>query len=350
MPIAPVRPGPLNLITDVAGITVGNAEDPRVRSGVTVLLADRPAVAAVDVRGGAPGTAETDALDLTCIAGGRIEALTLSGGSAFGLEAASGVRAWLARAGRGLAFGGTVVPVVPTAILFDLTNGGDKAWGDEPPYRRLALRACDAADRSFRLGNAGAGMGARAGQLKGGLGSASWRLAEGPTVGALVAANPWGSVLHPGTATFLAWALEQAGELGRQEPPATALDVASDLDGKRAVPGANTTIGIVATDADLTQAEARRLALMAHDGFARAIRPVHTPFDGDTIFAIATGRTPLPEPRPLWLARLGTLAADCMARAIARGVHAAETIGPLEGYGDYRARLEAAADGPARLE
>ncbi|BBK40161.1 peptidase T4 [Allostella vacuolata] len=342
MPIAPVRPGPRNLITDVAGIAVGNAQDARARSGVTVLLADRPAVAAVDVRGGAPGTSETDALDLTCIAGGRVEALVLSGGSAFGLDAASGTRAWLARAGRGLAFAGTVVPVVPTAILFDLTNGGDKGWGDEPPYRRLAGLACDAAGPAFALGNAGAGMGARAGQLKGGLGSASWRLDEGPTVGALVAANPWGSVIHPGTATFHAWALEQAGEMGGQVPPAGPLDVASDMDGKRAIPGANTTIGIVATDADLTQVEARRLALMAHDGFARAIRPVHTPFDGDTIFAIATGRTPLPEPRPLWLARLGTLAADCMARAIARGVHAAETVGPIEGYRDFRARLGAA--------
>lgn len=340
MPIAQVRPGPRNLVTDVAGITVGNAEDARVRSGVTVLLADRPAVAAVDVRGGAPGTAETDALDLTCIAGGRIEALVLSGGSAFGLDAASGVRGWMARAGRGLAFAGTVVPVVPTAILFDLTNGGDKAWGDEPPYRRLAVAACDAAAVDFRLGNAGAGMGARAGQLKGGLGSASWQLAEGPTVGALVAANPWGSTVHPGTATFHAWALEQAGELGGQVPVAIPFDVAADMDGKRAIPGGNTTIGIVATDADLTQVEARRLALMAHDGFARAIRPVHTPFDGDTIFAIATGRTPLPEPRPMWLARLGTLAADAMARAIARGVYEAATIGPIEGYRDMRARMQ----------
>lgn len=343
MPVAPIRPGPRNLVTDVAGLAVGNAEDEGVRTGVTVLLADRPAIAAVDVRGGAPGTAETDALDLTCIAGGRIEALVLSGGSAFGLDAAAGVRAWLARAGRGLAFAGTVVPVVPTAILFDLTNGGDKRWGDEPPYRRLAAAACDAAGPEFRLGNAGAGMGARAGQIKGGLGSASWRLQEGPTVGALVAANPWGSTLHPGTATFLAGYLEQAGELGGQKPPAVPFDVAADMDGKRALPGANTTIGIVATDADLTQAEARRLALMAHDGFARAIRPVHTPFDGDTIFTIATGRTALPEPRPLWLARLGSLAADAMARAIARGVYEATTVGPIEGYRDLRARLSATA-------
>lgn len=343
MPIAPLATGPRNLITDVAGLTVGNAEDARLRSGVTVLLCDRPAVAAVDVRGGAPGTAETDALDLTCIAGGRVEALALSGGSAFGLDAASGVRGWLARHGRGLAFGGTVVPVVPTAILFDLTNGGDKGWGDEPPYRRMAAAACDAAAADFRLGNAGAGMGARAGQLKGGLGSASFRLAEGPTVGALVAANPWGSVVHPGTASFYAWHLEQDGEMGGQTPPAAAIDAAMDMDGKRAVPGANTTIGIVATDAELTQPEARRLALMAHDGFARAIRPVHTPFDGDTIFALATGRTPLPEPRALWLARLGTLAADCMARAVARGVHAAEGIGPIEGYRQLRARIQAGA-------
>ncbi|WP_374448884.1 P1 family peptidase [Stella sp.] len=346
MPIAPVLPGPRNLITDVAGLAVGNAEDARVRTGVTVLLADRPAVAAVDVRGGAPGTSETDALDLTCIAGGRVEALVLAGGSAFGLDAASGVRGWMAAAGRGLAFAGVVVPVVPTAILFDLTNGGDKRWGDDPPYRRLAIAACAAAGPQFRLGNAGAGMGARAGQLKGGLGSASWRLAEGPTVGALVAANPWGSVVHPGTATFHAWALEQADEMGGQTPPPVRLDPAADMDGKRALPGANTTIGVVATDAELTQPEVRRLALMAHDGFARAIRPVHTPFDGDTIFAVATGRTPLPEPRPLWLARLGTLAADAMARAVARGVYEAATVGPIEGYRDFRSRLEAVAAAP----
>ncbi|MCC7271431.1 MAG: P1 family peptidase [Alphaproteobacteria bacterium] len=337
MPIGPVRPGPRNLVTDIAGVAVGNAEDMRLRSGVTVLLCERPAVAAVDVRGGAPGTSETDSLDPTCIAG-RIEAVVLSGGSAFGLDAASGVRGWLAQRGRGLAFGGAIVPVVPAAILFDLTNGGDKAWGDTPPYRALAARACDAAAVDFALGNAGAGLGARAGQLKGGLGSASFVLAEGPCVGALVAANPWGSVVHPGTTGFYAWSLEQAGELGGQVPPTVPLDPTQHLDGKRAVPAGNTTIGIVATDAELTQVEARRLALMAHDGYARAIRPVHTPFDGDTIFALATGRVPLPEPRPLWLARLGTLAADCMARAIARGVYEAESIGPIESYRDFRAR------------
>ena len=345
MPLT-LRPGPRNLITDVAGLSVGNAEDQRVLSGTTVVLADPAAVAAVDVRGGAPGTSETDALDLTCIAG-QAPAIVLSGGSAFGLDAAAGARAWLAARGRGLSFGGAVVPIVPTAILFDLANGGDKGWGETPPYRQLAIAACDAAGTDFRLGNAGAGLGAMAHRIKGGLGSASYVTAEGPTVGALVAVNAWGSTLHPGTATFYAWHLELDGEMGGQRPPTVPIDAGLDLDGKRPLPagdvnrvGGNTTIGIVATDAVLTQAETRRVALMAHDGFARAIRPAHTPFDGDTIFALSTGRLPVPEPRALWLARLGALAADCMARAIARGVFAAESVGGHRSYRELRAALE----------
>ncbi|MGE0725674.1 MAG: P1 family peptidase [Alphaproteobacteria bacterium] len=350
-----LRPGPRNLITDVAGLAVGNAEDRRALTGTTVLLADPPAVAAVDVRGGAPGTSETDALNPTCIAG-RTPAIVLSGGSAFGLEAAAGARSWLAAHGRGLAFGGAIVPIVPTAILFDLVNGGDKAWGDRPPYRDLAVRACNAAGADFALGNAGAGLGAMAHRLKGGLGSASYATEEGPTVGALVAVNAWGGTVFPGTDTFYAWHLELDGEMGGQRPPAGPIDAGLDLDGKRPAaaidaigtaapgadgnaPGANTTIGIVATDADLTQAETQRLALMAHDGFARAIRPAHTPFDGDTIFALATGRVPVPAPRALWLARLGSLAADCMARAIARGVFAAEGVGGHRSWRDLRGAI-----------
>jgi len=361
-----VRPGPLNRLTDVAGLAVGNAEDHRVRSGVTVVLADPDgtgigAVAAVDVRGGAPGTSETDALDPTCIVE-RVPAVVLSGGSAFGLDAAGGARAWLASEGRGIPFGGAVVPVVPTAILFDLMNGGDKDWGDTPPYRRLALAACAAARADFALGNAGAGIGAAAGHLKGGLGSASYLVTDGAaalTVGALVAVNSWGGVVVPGTATFHAWLHECDGEVGGQRPPAGPFDPALGLDGKRPPDsaadraadraadlaadraGANTTIGVVATDAALSRAEAGRLALMAQDGFARAIRPAHTPFDGDTLFALATGRAALPEPRAFWLARLGALAADCVARAVMRGVYEAEALGGRPSYRDLVRGLRA---------
>jgi L-aminopeptidase/D-esterase-like protein len=334
-----LRPGPLNLITDVEGIRVGNAEDRQVWTGVSVVLPERPALAAVDVRGGAPGTRETDALDPTC-AVDEAHAVVLSGGSAFGLEAASAVQLWLAARGIGFRVGTARVPIVPSAILFDLLNGGDKAWGENPPYRALARTACEAAGSAFALGNAGAGYGAKAGRLKGGLGSASVVSADGLQVGALIAANPRGSLVVPGTTSFWAAPLEQEGELGGQAPlPAGAAGTASDLDlldpRAPAVAG-NTTIGVVATNAVLSKAEARRVAIMAQDGYARAIRPAHTPFDGDTVFVLATGALALPEPRIGALARLGSLAADCVARAAARGVYEAETLGSWTGYRDIR--------------
>lgn len=344
--LGPIFPGPRNRLTDVDGLRVGNAEDARAWSGVTVVLPDDPAVAAVDVRGGAPGTRETDALNPTCLVD-RVDALVLTGGSAFGLDAASGVMGWLARRGRGFAVGDQRVPIVPAAVLFDLLNGGDKGWGDDPPYRRLARSACETAltdqGMDFPLGNVGAGLGAKAGDIKGGLGSASAVSADGYQVAALIAVNPVGSVVMPGQGTLWAWAWEMDGEMGGQTPPAgpvppdplmPALDAAAV--------GANTTIGVVATNAILTKAQALRLATMAHDGLARAIRPVHTPFDGDTLFALSTGRRDLGANPPLTLARLGAVAADCVTRAVGRAVWAAETLGR---FPSFRERYRSGHDG-----
>lgn len=333
-----IRPGPRNLLSDVDGIRVGNAGSLDVRSGVTVVLPERPAVAAVDVRGGGPGTRETDALDPVSLVE-TADAVVLSGGSAFGLDAAQGAMSWLAARGRGFRVSGAVVPIVPCAILFDLGNGGDKAWGDSPPYRALGSAACDAAGPDFALGNAGAGLGAKAGELKGGLGSASAVTGDGLQVGALVAANPLGHVVMPGTSTFWAWDLEAEGELGGQTPPSGPVPPGAGLElpPSLAEAGANTTIGVVATNARLTRAEAKRIAIMAHDGYARAIRPVHTPFDGDTVFVLSTGMADPPGSRAALLFRLGSLAADCVARAVARGVFEAETLGERMSYRDrYR--------------
>lgn len=336
---AMITPGPRNLITDVDGILVGNAEDQRVRSGATVVLPEVRAVTAVDVRGGAPGTRETDALDAACLVE-AVDAVVLSGGSAFGLDAAQGVMLHLAAMGRGFAVAGHRIPIVPAAILFDLANGGDKGWGELPPYRDLGAAAAEAAGTQFRLGNAGAGLGAKAGTLKGGLGSVSAILPGGIQVGALAAVNPLGSVVMPDGVTFWAWALEQEDELGGQPPPRAPASLEPDLPfGALATAAANTTIAVVATNAMLSRPEAGRLAIMAQDGFARAIRPSHTPFDGDTVFAIATGTMPLPEPRPVNLAVLGSVAADCIARAVARGIYEAASLGEIESYRDRRQRL-----------
>jgi L-aminopeptidase/D-esterase-like protein len=332
-----IRPGPANLITDVGGILVGNAEDQAHRSGTTVVLAEEPAVSTADVRGGAPLTRGADATRPGMLIE-HADAIFLSGGSAYGLAAADGVMAGLAARGRGVAFGGARVPLVGGAILFDLTNGGDKDWGDANPYPALGRAALENADRTFALGNAGAGLGARAGTLKGGLGSTSfaYRDREGPvTVGALVAANPVGSVIVPGTATFWAAPLEQDGELGGQRPltePVFGADLDHPFPSEQETA---TTLAVVATDATLTQVEASRVAWMAQDGFARAIRPVHSPFDGDTVFVLATARRG-PLDGPAGLARLGMLAADCVARAVARAVYEADDLGALRSYRTVR--------------
>ena len=338
-----IRPGPRNLITDVAGILVGNAEDHRVRSGVTVVLPASCCVAAVEVRGGAPGTRGTTALDPSGIVPG-VDAVVLSGGSIYGLEAADGVNAALGAKGRGFVFGGIAVPVVVGAILFDLMNGGDKRWGDRPPYGALGRAALAACGEDFALGNAGAGLGARAGALKGGLGSASTVTAEGWQVGALVAVNSFGSVVMPGTDRFWAWPHEMGDEFGGLGPPPPDWRAAPEMPtppGFARDPLANTTIAVVAVNAALDKGQAQRLAIMAQDGLARAIRPIHTPFDGDTVFVLGTGAMPLPG--PAMLARLGHLAADTLARAVARGVCHAETLGDWPGWREWRSAAGAAA-------
>jgi len=329
-----VGPGPRNLITDVDGIRVGHAEDHEVRTGTTVILPEPRCMAAVDVRGGAPGTRDTDALDSTCLVD-RVDAIVLSGGSAFGLDAAGGVMGWLAENKRGFHVADAVVPIVPAAILFDLANGGDKDWGISPPYSDLGRKAVASAGDAFALGNVGAGLGARAGHLKGGLGSASAVTADGLQVGALVAVNAVGSPVIPGTRCLWARLFEQNGEMGAPLFEAPVSDLAFDAS-VIGFPGENTTIAAVATNLTLDKAQARRIAIMAHDGLARAIRPIHTPFDGDTVFCLATGhdqRNVTPER----LGGAGALAADCLTRAVGRAMVAAETLGELPCYRDWSA-------------
>ncbi|MEQ9143154.1 MAG: P1 family peptidase [Parvibaculaceae bacterium] len=333
------NPGPLNLITDVAGIKVGQAEDMAALTGVSVVLPDEPAIGAVSVMGGAPGTRDTEALDPARLLGGRLDAVTLSGGSVYGLDAPSGVVSWLSAQGRGFTFSATHVtaPIVPGAILFDLANGGDKDWGDTPPYRDLGRAAVEKAGTAFALGNAGAGLGALAGSLKGGTGSASLVSPEGYCVGALMAVNAFGSPLVPGSGAFWAAPFERDGEFGghgtgRLMPETSDWTFGTKAD---AGPRENTTIGVVATDAALSAAECHRVAVMAHDGLARALRPAHAPADGDVIFVISTGKIAMPdENRARWLTGLGTYAGDCVARAIARGVYEAESIGGHVAYRD----------------
>ena len=322
-----LKPGRRNLITDVEGILVGNAADVGLKSGTTVLTAERPFVAAVQVMGGAPGTRETDLLAPDRLVQ-RVDALVLSGGSAFGLDAGSGVADALAAAGRGFEVGPVRVPIVPAAILFDLLNGGDKDW-EENPYRDLGRRALESAGREFALGTAGAGAGATTANLKGGLGSASLDLGGGVTVGALVAANPVGSVTVPGGREFWAATFELGEEFGGAGLPERAPAVEATFRGKHdaLAPRANTTIAIVATNARLAQAQAQRMAVAAHDGIARAVVPSHTPFDGDLVFAVSSGAGPPPAGEVNLLA-IGHAASLCLARAIARGVfHATPASG-----------------------
>ncbi|MEP5008513.1 P1 family peptidase [Roseobacter sp.] len=305
--------GPRNLITDVSGLKVGNAQDHSIKSGSTVLVADLPLTCGVSVMGGAPGTRETDLLapDKTVQ---QVDALVLSGGSAFGLDAASGIADKLRSQGRGFVAGDQTIPIVPSAILFDMLNGGNKDW-DVNPYRALGVAALEDASEEFDLGTFGAGAGATMASHKGGLGSASMTLPSGHTVGALVAVNAIGDV-SPDGKHFWAAPWEIDGEFGGfgniphavQDLPATK-------------PRAhNTTIAIVATDAVLTQAQCTRIATAAHDGMARAIVPAHTPRDGDLVFAVSTDAKPLTDTvaDTLWL---GHAAATCLARAIARGAY-----------------------------
>jgi L-aminopeptidase/D-esterase len=312
-----------NLITDVPGIKVGHAEDLRLGSGATAIIFDQPAAASIDVRGGGPGTRETALLDPAQTVEG-IDAITLAGGSAFGLEAASGVQAWLKEQGRGFAVRTARVPIVPAAILFDLLSGGDKDWGRYPPYRELGYAAAAAASPDFPLGSVGAGTGATTVNCKGGIGSASAVTAEGHVVGALAAVNAVGSVTIGDGPWFWAAPFERAAEFGGLGWPTSFSEQALKPVTKGSA-NQSTTLVVVATDAILSKTQAKRLAVMAQSGLSRAIYPVHTPLDGDVVFAASTGRKPLTDPL-IGLAELGTIAANVVARAIARGVFAATTL------------------------
>jgi L-aminopeptidase/D-esterase-like protein len=315
-----------NLLTDIAGVRVGHADDAALASGVTAIIFDTPVVAAIDVRGGGPGTREGALLDLANTVE-RIDAIALAGGSAFGLEAGGGVQAWLAEQGRGFAVRGALIPIVPGAICFDLLNGGNKKWGRFAPYRELGYAAAAAAATNFTLGNAGAGFGATTANFKGGIGSASAATQDGVTVAALAVVNAAGTVTVGDGPWFWAAPFEIDGEFGgRGLPPAFTPDMRRMRlkGGPSATSVENTTLAVVVTDADLTKTQAKRLAMIAQTGFARAIYPVHAPLDGDVLFAAATGEKPID---PLaGLTELGMVAANVVARAIARGVYTATAL------------------------
>jgi L-aminopeptidase/D-esterase-like protein len=326
-----LRPGSRNLITDVPGLSVGHATDEAARTGVTALVCAADWAAGVDVRGGAPGVRETDTLAPENLVG-RAHAVVLSGGSVFGLAAADGAASVLSSRNIGLRLkqDSLAIPIIPSAVLHDLGNGGDKRWGATPPYRHLGIRALESAGTHFALGSIGAGRGAMAGLVKGGVGSSSLDLGDGIIVGALVAVNSVGSALMPDGKTYWAWAFEIDGEFGGSVPPGAGMDLSDPAPEEsrlkalgRWQAGANTTLGVVACNADLSTAECKRVAMMAHDGIARAIRPAHTPFDGDTVFSLASGAVALGRDasRAPHVARIGSAAADCLSRAIARAVH-----------------------------
>jgi L-aminopeptidase/D-esterase-like protein len=316
-----------NLVTDVAGITVGSAHDAPLASGVTVVVFEEPAVASVSVSGGAPA-----GRDLECLAPDarvdRIDAIVLSGGSAFGLDAASGAQAWLRERGRGVPVAGARVPIVPQAICFDLLNGGDKDWGRYPPYRELAYAACGAASRDLPLGTAGAGFGATTVNLKGGQGSASVHARSGHVVAALAVVNAIGSAVLGDGPHFWAAPWEQAEEFGGLGSPSRVTDSDRGLAWKGG-PEFATTIALVATDAVLTKSQAKRLAMIAQGGLSKGLRLAHALFDGDIVFAAASGRRPLQDP-DRDLVEIGALASDCLARAVARGVYEATAL-PFKG-------------------
>ncbi|MBH5389326.1 P1 family peptidase [Bradyrhizobium diversitatis] len=315
-----------NLLTDIAGVRVGHAENTEVASGTTAIIFDQPAVAAIDVRGGGPGTREASTLDVANTVE-RIDAIALSGGSAFGLDAGGGVQAWLAEQGRGFRVRDAVVPLVPGAIVFDLLNGGNKAWGRFSPYRDLGYAAAATAGTDFALGSVGAGLGATTATFKGGIGSASTVTTNGVKVAAIMVVNAVGSVTVGNGPWFWAAPFEENGEFGGQGlPPAFTPDMLAMRikGGPAARERENTTIGLVVTDAILNKAQAKRLAMIAQTGFARAIYPVHAPLDGDVLFAAATCEKPI-EPL-VELTELGMVAANVVARAIASGVYSATAL------------------------
>jgi D-aminopeptidase len=312
-----------NLITDLDGVLVGSAEDEKIASGVSVVIFEEPAIASIAIHGGAPGVRDTALLEpeMTVPA---VDALVLSGGSAFGLDAMGGVMAHLRQLGRGFPVGDFKVPIVPGAILGDLLNGGDKYWGDAPPYWRMGFDAATRARKDFALGTAGAGYGATTYDLKGGLGSTSAVSSRGFLVGALVAVNAMGRATHGATPYFWSAPYERDSEFGGLGAPDRPIADALDLKVKRDQP-TNTTIAVVVTDARLNKAQMKRVAIMAQDGIALALRPAHAPTDGDVVFAATTSRSP-GEPDIRDLTEIGMLASDCLARAIARGVYEATSL------------------------
>lgn len=342
-------PGPLNSILDIEGLSVGHAVDHRLASGVSVVIPEKPAVASVHVMGGAPGTRDTELLAPEETVE-RVDALVLAGGSAFGLGAASGLMAYMSEQGRGFLVGDVRVPIIPAAILFDLMNGGDKDWGRFPPYRNLGWTAAEDADRKpFDCGSTGVGFGCTTADLLGGLGTASLVLPSGHTVAAMVAVNAVGAATIGDGPHFWAAPFEIGDEFGglglpHPWPEAARVPRIKGVRGPDAPPstGTATTLGIVATDAALTKAQAKRLAIQAHDGFARALWPAHTPLDGDLIFTLATGERPLAEPLADMVA-LGIAAVNVVARSIARGVYGAtaKTWSKLPSWSERHAALAA---------
>ncbi|MEM7569614.1 MAG: P1 family peptidase [Pseudomonadota bacterium] len=337
---AAFMPGPRNAITDVDGILVGQAQDEALLTGVSVISCVDSVAAAVDVRGGGPGTRETEALLAENLVH-KAHAVVLTGGSVFGLAAADAVTWAMSQQGQGLKLtpDARAIPIVPAAVLHDLTSGTHARWQDAPPYAGLGKDAVAHLSADVAQGSVGAGIGARAGLERGGIGTASLALGDGIMVGALMAANPVGSVRMADDDTFHAWPLELNEEFGGKRPDAATMLPLAQPDFRKlaaagkAQAGGNTTIGVVATTAALTASECKRLAIMAHDGLARAVSPAHTHFDGDTIFAISTGTAALPddEMRPLTVAHIGAALADCTARAIAKGVYHASKTGSANG-------------------
>jgi L-aminopeptidase/D-esterase-like protein len=312
-----------NLITDVKGIAVGHAHDAGLASGVTAVLVDRPNTASVVTRGGAPGQRDAAVLEPEMTVEG-IDAVVLSGGSAFGLDASGGVMAVLRERGVGFAVRSAVVPIVVQAIVFDLLNGGNKSWGHSSPYIDLGRQAAERAVAGrFELGTVGGGFGATTCNLKGGVGSASGTTTFGATVGAIAVVNAVGSAVVGDGPHFWAAPYERDAEFGGLGYPQQIDPAALAMRIKGGAPP-STTIALVATDATLTKAQAKRLAIMADDGLARALRPAHAPMDGDTVFAVATHQRP--PVGPLELTELGQAAGDCLARAIARGVYEARAL------------------------
>jgi L-aminopeptidase/D-esterase-like protein len=331
------KTGLKNLITDVPGLLVGHAQDERLASGVTALIFDQPAVASIATHGGAPGLRDTALLEPE-MSVEKVDAIVLSGGSAYGLDAMGGTQAFLRKQGRGFRVRDMRVPIVPGAILFDLLNGGDKAWGDEPIYWRLGFEAAGAVSMDFRLGSVGAGLGAATANLKGGIGSASAETSAGYRVGALVAVNALGQATIGDAAQFWAAPYEQNGEFGGLGWPAAwpqdALKMQIKGDGLE-----NTTIAIVATDALLTKAEAKRLAIMAQDGLALALRPAHAAMDGDTVFAASTGQAKTP-PNLRDQTEIGLISSNCLARAIARAIFEAKPLPFKDALPSWRTKFQ----------